>query len=66
MRRLKAILCVLGIILGTLAFLGLMIWLGFPTPEGFDRTPICWASGCVFVAIVVFCVVYLSYLGDTK
>ena len=34
-------LSILAMLLGILIVVGLSIWVGFPTPEGFDRTAIC-------------------------
>lgn len=32
---------ILGIIFGALIIIGLSIWIGFPSPQGFDRNAIC-------------------------
>lgn len=37
----KRILCVIGIVVAVLMCIALSIWLGFPTPKGFDRFAIC-------------------------
>ena len=34
-------LSILAMLLGVLIIVGLSIWVGFPTPAGFDRTAIC-------------------------
>lgn len=37
----KRILSIIGIIVAVLMCIALSIWLGFPTPKGFDRFAIC-------------------------
>ena len=37
----KKVLSILSIIFGVLLIIGLSIWVGFPSPQGFDRTAIC-------------------------
>lgn len=48
------VLSILSIIFGLLIIIGLSIWVGFPAPQGFDRTAICCVGyflGCVSITI---------------
>lgn len=52
----KKVLTILGIIFGVLLIIGLSIWVGFPSPQGFDRTAICivgylFGIGLLFIGI---------------
>lgn len=49
----KKVLSMLGIIFGALLIIGLSIWVGFPSPQGFDRTAIC-AVGYLLGAALLF------------
>lgn len=37
----RRILGIIGIVVAVLIYIALSIWLGFPTPKGFDRFAIC-------------------------
>lgn len=49
----KKVLTILGIIFGVLLIIGLSIWVGFPSPQGFDRTAVC-VVGYLLGATILF------------
>lgn len=46
-------LSVLGLILGILIIIGLSVWMGFPTPQGFNRNFIVVVGYLIGIALTV-------------
>ena len=53
-------LSVLAILLGVLIVVGLSIWVGFPTPVGFDRTAICLVGYMLGIGTIIIGFVGMS------
>lgn len=53
-------LSVLAILLGVLIVVGLSIWVGFPTPVGFDRTAICLVGYMLGIGTII-----IGFVGIT-
>jgi hypothetical protein len=47
------VLSILSIIFGLLIIIGLSIWVGFPAPQGFDRTAICFVGYLLGFVLIV-------------
>lgn len=52
----KKFLSILALIVSLVIIIGLSIWIGFPSPQGFDRTAICivgylFGFGLLFIGI---------------
>ena len=60
----KRILSVLAVIVGLIIVIGLSIWVGFPSPPGFNRTAICYVGYLIGIALVVFGVAMIAMSYD--
>lgn len=50
----KKALSILAVILGLIITIGLSIWVGFPSPQGFDRLAIVATGYGISVMLVIF------------
>ena len=60
------VLSILSLIIGLIIVIGLSIWIGFPSPQGFDRTAICYVGYLLGAALIVFGIAYNFIEGDSK